>query len=247
MNVETEQLAGALDTISFLARSPGRIHVLNVLAEADDPHDRASLREETDVPRTTVGRIVTHLHERDLVIEQGRECRITPLGEMLMTEFDSLLRTAVTVETLRPVLRWLPVEELDFGLGQFADADITLATPHDTTAAIDRAIEFIGNGDSVRIVAFGVAPRVIEAAWQATVHGEQTHEFVLAAGAVDALSSDRQYCIAAPFRSPRKIGVYPRNPLSGSASNSLNIFATFQFATSQCGSARSLLSPIPLI
>ncbi|WP_101295921.1 helix-turn-helix transcriptional regulator [Halegenticoccus soli] len=180
----------ALDDVAFLARSPRRVRVLETLIEG--PHTRADLQEATGVPRATVGRIVTELEARGLVTSHGVDYRASPLGELLAGEFLSLVETAETVDKLRPVIEWLPVEEFDFSLEHFADATITFLKQSDTTAPVERAAALVENGDCVRILAFGSAPQVIEAAWRTTVHGTQSLEIIFAASTLAELLADSE-------------------------------------------------------
>ena len=178
----------ALDDISFLARSASRVRVLETLAEG--PYDRAELQAATGIPRPTVGRIVIEFEARGWVTHDGRHYRTSPLGSFLVTEFRSLVEGATTMQKLRGVIEWLPTDEFDFSLERFADADITLSKPSDTTAPVGRAAELVEEGDEVSILAFGSAPSVIEAAWRTTVHGNQSFEIVFAADTMDILVSD---------------------------------------------------------
>lgn len=178
----------ALDDISFLARSASRVRVLETLASG--PHDRAELQAATGIPRATVGRIVTEFEGRGWVKHDGRHYTTSPLGGFLVAEFRSLVEGVTTMQKLRGVIGWLPTEEFDFSLERFADADVTLPKPSDTTAPVERAAELVEEGDEVRILAFGSAPQVIEAAWRTTVYGSQSFEIIFAADILGDLVAD---------------------------------------------------------
>lgn len=177
-----------LDDIAFLARSASRVRVLEALAS--DPHDRAGLQATTGIPRATVGRIVTEFEARGWVEHDGRYYSASPLGGFLVAEFGTLVEGVKTMQKLRGVIEWLPTDEFDFSLERFADADITLPQPSDTTAPVERAAELVDGGDEVSILAFGSAPSVIETARQRTVQGSQSFEIVFAAETLDALVDD---------------------------------------------------------
>lgn len=178
----------ALDDIAFLARSASRVRVLEALAS--DPHDRAGLQATTGIPRATVGRIVTEFEARGWVEHDGRYYSTSPLGGFLISEFGALVEGVKTMQKLRGVVEWLPTEEFDFSLERFADADVTLPRPSDTTAPVERAAELLDEGDEVSVLAFGSAPSVIEAAWRRTVHGTQSFEVVFAADTLDDVMAD---------------------------------------------------------
>lgn len=178
----------ALDDIAFLARSASRVRVLETLAS--DPHDRAELQAATGIPRATVGRIVTEFETRGWVKDDGRRYSTSPLGSFLVAEFRSLLEGVKTMQKLRGVIEWLPTREFDFSLERFANADITLPQPSNTSAPVERAAELVDEGDEVSILAFGSAPSVVEAGWRATVHGTQSFEIVFAADTLDDLVDD---------------------------------------------------------
>lgn len=179
---------GALDDITFLARSVSRVRVLETLASG--PHDRAELQAATGIPRATAGPIVTEFEARGWVEHDGRHYSTSPLGSFLIAEFRSLVEGVETMQKLRGVIEWLPTEEFDFSLERFADADVTLPEPSDTTAPVERAAELVDEGDEVCILAFGSAPSVIEAGWRTTVHGTQSFEIVFAANTLDDLVAD---------------------------------------------------------
>lgn len=178
----------AFDDIAFLSRSASRVRVLETLAS--DPHDRAELQAATGIPRATVGRIVTEFETRGWVRSDGRRYSTSPLGRFLIAEFRSLVEGVKTMQKLRAVIEWLPTEEFDFSLERFADADITLPEPSNTTAPVDRAAELVEEGDEVCILAFGSAPSVVEAGWRTTVHGTQSFEIVFAGDTLDDLVAD---------------------------------------------------------
>jgi predicted transcriptional regulator len=179
---------GALDDIAFLARSAGRVRVLETLTSG--PRDRAELQAATGIPRATVGRVVTEFEARGWVGHDGRRYSLSPLGRFLAVEFGSLIEGVETMRKLRGVIEWLPTEEFDFSLERFADADVTLSRPSNTSAPVERAAELVDEGEEVRILAFGSAPSVLEAAHRRTVRGTQSFEIVFAAETLDALVAD---------------------------------------------------------
>ncbi|WP_254547312.1 helix-turn-helix transcriptional regulator [Halomarina pelagica] len=178
----------ALDDVAFLARSPSRVAVLETLTEG--AHSRAALQEVTGVPRATVGRIVTELEARGLVTRRGADYRASPLGELLAREFLSLVDTAVTVDKLRRVSEWLPIEAFEFDLDRLVDAEITLADRTDIIAPIRRAVELFETGDRVRILAPVFVRESPRAIWQATVHGDQTSEITVTAAVLEVMLAD---------------------------------------------------------
>ena len=84
----------------------------------------------------------------------------------------------------------LPVEEFDFSLEHFADAEITLAAPGDVIAPVRRAIESFDGGDHVQLLGPEYVREGIRAIREATIHGGQTIEMVLTAEDLAAITAD---------------------------------------------------------
>lgn len=178
----------ALDDIAFLTDSANRVAALKTLTTG--PHKRSDLQETIGVSRSTIKRILGGFRERGWVVRDGHEYALTPLGEFIATEFQSLLEGAETMRKLRGVVEWLPTNEFDFTLDHFADATITTPRPNDPTAPIRRAAALIREADHIRFLCTAFAPSMYDAIWQRTVHDDQTAVGVMATELIDAIREE---------------------------------------------------------
>ncbi|MFC7251658.1 helix-turn-helix transcriptional regulator [Halomicroarcula sp. GCM10025324] len=178
----------AFADIVFLAGSPNRIAVLSALS-VDKPVDRHDLVEDLSISRVTVQRILDSLGSRGWVASEGRDYRITPIGEVIVEEFQSSLDTFESMERLSLVLPWLPAG-FDVDLRRLSDARITLPTWSDSVAPVRRAAELCRNLDDLRVCASGVAPDVIRGIRDAAVEDRAEVEVVATASAIDVIRDD---------------------------------------------------------
>ncbi|WP_458208120.1 helix-turn-helix transcriptional regulator [Haladaptatus sp. NG-SE-30] len=125
-----------LEDVAFLARSAHRVNVLEALAEG--PLSRPKLHEETGISQPTLGRILGSFEDRNWVEHQRPDYALTPLGELLVSEFGDLLDTVETIQKLGDVVRQLPTDEMDFDIRTFADATVWTPDPGDTLSHIRR-------------------------------------------------------------------------------------------------------------
>jgi predicted transcriptional regulator len=125
-----------LEDVAFLARSSHRVGVLKTLA--DGPLTRPDLHEETGISQPTLGRILGSFEDRDWVEQCRPEYALTPLGELLVEEFDDLLDTVETIQKFGDVVQQLPTDEMDFDVRTFADATVWTPEPGDTVSHIRR-------------------------------------------------------------------------------------------------------------
>lgn len=80
-----------LGDVQFLANSANRIRVLEALR--DGPASRRELQEETGVPRSTAARVLDDAEARGWVDSRGSQYRITPVGEVTVSEFRAYVKT----------------------------------------------------------------------------------------------------------------------------------------------------------
>lgn len=147
----------AVDHVAFLAGSQQRVAVLDVLADRDEP-TKDELVEGCEAARVTVNRNLEQLADRGLVTSEGRRWRLTPMGELVVEEFLSLVDTAGTAADLAPVLRRLPADEFDLDPGALAGADVTVSTPANPYAPVERQNATVMAADSARIVLPAIRP-----------------------------------------------------------------------------------------
>lgn len=138
------------EMVEFMARSPTRITVMKVLADADEPLTLRDIHERITASRSTLGRTLDQMADFDWIIETPDGYRLSALGAQICREFESLLDSLQLVDTYSPLLGALPMEVLDFDLRLLEEADIVEATPATPFAPVERAIEIRRASDSVK-------------------------------------------------------------------------------------------------
>ena len=181
--------AGAtpLDDIAYLARSTNRVAALTRLAEGS--HTRRELHEATGISQPTLGRLLDGFEDRGwatLDRTSDRTYELTPFGEVLAAEFDTLRRTVGTMQRFRALAPHLPLDGMEFDLRHFADATITFPSASDATAHLRREDELIAEADSVRFLCSSSYGPGIKAYRDRMVGSDVAFEAVITADALDA-------------------------------------------------------------
>ena len=181
-----------VESARFLTQSSARVRVLELLDEHGSLRKR-DLRDAIDASRVTVRRNVNALEDHDLIAVTGRRCEITALGEIIVEDVLPALETANVVDRLRPLVRWIPEDELDFDLRALSDARIVVSTPTDPYGPIDRHISAIETADRCRLLlpAIGIQPMAV--ARDRLVDDEAVHELVVSEAVAATLDSRRTY------------------------------------------------------
>jgi predicted transcriptional regulator len=180
-----------LEDVAYLARSGHRVTALERLA--DGPMTRRALHEATDISQPTLGRILDGFEERGWVScdrTNGRTYDLTPFGEVVAAEFDTLLRTVSTMQRFRALAPYLPLDSMDFDLRHFADATITLPSGGDATAHMRREDELIAEAESVRFLCSSSYGPGIKAYRDRLVGSDVEFEAVITADALEAAAAD---------------------------------------------------------
>ena len=178
----------AREEIAFLAVSENRVAVLSTLNK--EPVDRTELQQRAAVERVTLGRILNDFEDRGWIRKTGREYALTPIGEMILRDFENLLTTITTARKLDSVVQWLPTDEMPFDLRHLGSADITLPTTTDPAAPTRRAGQCLKTTSNVRLLMSFIVAEVVEACWDATINGVQQLEAVFTAGVLETIRAD---------------------------------------------------------
>lgn len=181
-------MTSSLDDVEFLARSESRLKVLDLIRTA--PRTRDDLKEATDVSRVTLSRILGELEDRDWIERTDHRYEATPRGAFVAAEFTQLLANMEAAEELDDVLWWLPTERLGVDLECLRDAEISVQSRSDHTAAIRQVAALVHDGDRVRGAATGVSREVIAAFRDLTVERDGSLELILEPTAVEIVRTD---------------------------------------------------------
>lgn len=124
---------GALEDIAYLTRSKNRAEILALLAT--ESRTRRELEDMTDIPRTTLDRIVNEFEDRDWVTRApDGDYVATPIGERVATESTNFIGAIQAIRTLGDAVAWLPNDELTIGLHHFKDAIVRRPKPNAVSA-----------------------------------------------------------------------------------------------------------------
>lgn len=183
------------EMVEFMARSPTRIAVMKVLADADEPVTQRDIHEEISASRSTLGRTLDQMAAFDWIIETPRGYRLSAFGAEICREFESFIDSLQTADEYSPLLGALPSEVLDFDLGLLEEAEITEATPSTPLAPVERAIEIRQSSDSVReltpVLVKESTRRLCERITRGT--SGETVEIVVPADVLEHIRDDPQY------------------------------------------------------
>jgi predicted transcriptional regulator len=179
-----------LDDIAFLARSPYRVAVLDVLAEGS--RTRRELREVTDVSQPTLTRVLTGFEDRSWVEKRGQEYGLTAFGSLLAEEFGALHETVGTIHQLETIGPYLPFEEMDFDVRLFRDATITLPRPPDVQATLRRGEALVRDASRIRWLGATFTLDSLPKQRELVLERGQTQEIVIASDAFEGMLSHPQ-------------------------------------------------------
>lgn len=138
------------EMVEFMARSPTRIAIMKVLADADGTLTQREIHDGISASRSTLGRTLDQMAAFDCIIETPSGYRLSALGAEICNEFESLLSSLRIADQYSPILGSLPAEVVDFDIELLREAEITEATPGTPFAPVERAMEIRTSSDSVK-------------------------------------------------------------------------------------------------
>lgn len=147
----------------------------------EEPQDKRTLVERTDIPRSTLDRAVRELELADIAAYRNGQYTVTPTGARLVRAFERFRDQTELVLNLAPFLRWVPADEFDLDLDLLRDATLVAPESGNPYATVDRQVERLADADHVR----GLLP-------QTGLHAYQTtHERIVDHGATVDLVVER--------------------------------------------------------
>jgi predicted transcriptional regulator len=131
-----------LEDTAYLSRSANRLRILEVIATA--PHVPRAIADETDIPRSTLRRILTEIVERGWAERTlDGEYIATRTGEVVAAETGRYVGAIRAIRVLGDTVAWLPTEELTIGLRYFEDATVRRPEPNAMSAPSTFATELM--------------------------------------------------------------------------------------------------------
>lgn len=180
-----------MEGIRFLARSESRLAILQALD--DDATTRREVRDAVDASRSTVSRALDRMTELGWVVDGNGSYELTPLGRHASVRFADLRETFVTMRRLEPFLGRVRSSEFDLPPTALTDARLTVATPAEPLAPIERVTEIRAGSSTVRELSSVVARDSVEQVAERAADGAVDHEIVLTADVVASLTGGSDY------------------------------------------------------
>lgn len=129
----------AFEQLSFLARSPNRVSVLEALNRR--PRSRNELLSLIDTSRPTLVRVLSDFESYGWIERTDSEYTTTPVGSAVAEAFSRALETVSTVDRLRGLLTSVPDDVLTVDVEAFSDATVTTAAPGVPFRPVQRLVE----------------------------------------------------------------------------------------------------------
>jgi len=151
----------ALEDIDHIAHSPNRTKIIQLFAT--DDWTRRDLHEETDIPQSTLGRILGSFQDRNWIRRNGDTYSLTLHGRLVATHFQDLLDVVKSVQELPASATFEPILELGFESDWLARVDVTNpAATDDPFAHIRRIRDKVRSTPQIRELAPRPMPGVAE-------------------------------------------------------------------------------------
>lgn len=181
-------MVSPIDDVAFLARSETRVGVLRAVDER--PRDRRELASVTDTPRSTLGRTLGELEERDWIERDGRAYEATTAGSLVVEQFVPLLRTMGVLQTLGDAAERLPIEGTGLDVTHLADAEFITPTGRDPTAPFEYGVARLRGADCFRCLARAAPRQYVRAIYEGAVEGGLSVECVLGDAYLEGLRDE---------------------------------------------------------
>lgn len=197
-----------LDDVAFLAGSENRVRILRALSR--DPMDLRDLREELDIPRSTVQRNVAALKEEGWVREAIDGYRASRVGEMVLSNFLQVVEVAGLADELSDFVRWLDDPDLDLSL--FDPADVVSSSSSRPYAPSKAFAELLRHAAEIRILYPYLIPLHVEVQRRQVEEGELRVETVLGPDAADAFATTYPEALEALLSRDQAVYRCPEDP-----------------------------------
>lgn len=148
----------ALEAIQVFANSANSVRVFESLA--DGVTTSRALAEQTGASRSTVARILDDGESRGWIESEGSQYELTYMGEFMIEEFRTYLRTVEGGQQLGEAMNYLPEPARELDIRHLRDAEVTTPTTDWPGARLNRALELYETGDTYRGLT-QIAPHVI--------------------------------------------------------------------------------------
>ena len=179
-----------LEDMAYLSRSGNRLRLLAEITKGS--YTPRKLAELTDIPRSTLRRILAELVERGWAERTtDGEYVATRTGENVSGETERYVRAINAIHTLGEAVSWLPKEELTIGLHHFNDATVQRPEPNAVGAADTRLIDlFQVSEDFTCLVNTAPTVGLEQTMVESVVDGDLQAKHIITADELDVLRRD---------------------------------------------------------
>jgi predicted transcriptional regulator len=180
------------DFLEFLGGSRSRVIILSEL-EQNGSLNRSDFNKILDTSRTTITRNLDALIDRDLVERQNRTYRLTHNGKFVASELMDLVGAVQATQKLKPILQQIPPSELEFEPQQLADGTVTVSSPADPYAPVNKHIERLESADRVKCLLPVMGINSMKAAERRIHDHGAEHELVVDTSIAERFRSNPEY------------------------------------------------------
>lgn len=178
----------SLEAVQFLANSANRVQVLTALIDGEAT--RRDLEEEVEGSRSTVARILDEAQEREWVDSEGTRYWLTPLGELMVTDFRSYLATVEGYQQLGELVNHLPPPLFSLDSRHYRDADIVKRTADNPGAPFTRALKIFRQATEYRGLNSTALPDHVKVLRERAEQGRLDFEQVLEKAFVETIRAN---------------------------------------------------------
>lgn len=179
------------EELRFLAGSRNRIEILRLLDS--NAMDVRSLRDELDIPRTTLQKNIRELENKNWIQKTDADetgYTTTTQGNIVLTEYTRTLEILETATELEPFLRWVPRGALGPDVRALKDSTVMTPEPPNPRAPEKRLTELIDASDTIRVASPILTPMMVDELARSFNEGEIEGEIVVEPGVADVLRND---------------------------------------------------------
>lgn len=181
-------MESSLEDVRFLASSANRVEVLTALV--DGRASRRELQETVDGSRSTVSRILDEAQTRGWVDSEGSRYWLTPVGESMVTDFRSYLKTVEGHQHLGDMVNHLPPPLFSLDFRHLRDADVVELTPENPAAPFSRAVDVFREASEYRGLNHTALPQCTRVIRDRVEQGRLDFEQVFEKAFVETLRAD---------------------------------------------------------
>lgn len=139
-----------LDDVAYLVRSQYRLTML--LATTDRPRSKSDFEELTEVSSSTIRRTLRAFEDREWIRENESQYEVTELGTFMASTMEDFVARMETERDLRSIWHLLPGDQTGFSIEMCSDAVVTVATPDDPYAPINRFESLLRKADMLQFL-----------------------------------------------------------------------------------------------